>query len=206
MEALLAMEHHEQVRVLERATFIGMVMRRHHLVMYYGCGDFYAGLFTTKCGLHFSLAFREGNEYRDMLENIALRGSPAGVGHLPKHEFQRAMLEEGLEEYHRDQRTFAQVVLDLASRGLDVRYAAALDAGRQMEFFRSLPGQEKAFLAHQRTHIGSGDFKHYHAHYYRMDDFFVGSCTTTDHQDFWLAFRDGRAWDDMVSAIGEVEK
>lgn len=203
MELFRTMERPAQVQALEESTALGVAVCAHYVAHYYMHEDFYVGLCSTRCGVDFTLAFRGGNEYRNMLRTIALRGMPGKVGLLsPAERMAADVAEERADHARHPLASIPELMAALAQAGLGHQYEVAKANGMQMEFVRMFDGPEWAFLHLQGTHLGTGSFDHYYAHYNRLDDFYTATCTTGDGVDFRLAFRSGRAYADMRRALG----
>jgi hypothetical protein len=79
LEAFRALERGMQVQALEDAACIGTAVHKHHVAQYYAHEDFFVVLCSTKCGIDFTLVFRDGNEYSEMLWAIRLNKLPKPV-------------------------------------------------------------------------------------------------------------------------------
>jgi len=203
LEDLRALPRHRQVFVLENAVSIGIGITKHYVAHYYRYADYYAALCSTRCGIDFSLIFREGsNAYFDMLELMTLKNLPKPVRGLSVKQSREARIQEFLEEYNsRPKETVQQIMDRLANSGVLERYEVARLRGEQMEFFRSLEAPAQIFLMGGAGSMGGGGTAHYHAHFTSMDDFFIALATTTDGVDFQVAFREGRIHADMLRAV-----
>lgn len=202
MELFRALERPAQVLALEGSTAIGIAVREHYVAHYYMHENYYVGLCSTRCGVDFTLAFREGNEYREMLRTIELREMPEQVGVLTPAEHSAADHEEACAEHARH--PFANIhqsMAAMAQAGLGHQFETAKANGKQMEFARMFDGPELIFLTCLGKALDIGRFEHYSAHYYRLEDFYIALCTTSDGLDFRLAFRSGRAYADMRRAL-----